>query len=72
MSFLSNTLSRVKPSPTIAMTAKAAELKAAGRDVLASQLANRILTRRKTSKTPPSPRLRRAKPNTQHRTAFPS
>ncbi|MFY0618030.1 pyridoxal phosphate-dependent aminotransferase [Shimia sp.] len=34
MSFLSNTLSRVKPSPTIAMTAKTAELKAAGRDVI--------------------------------------
>ncbi|MDX1742469.1 MAG: pyridoxal phosphate-dependent aminotransferase [Ruegeria sp.] len=34
MSFLSATLSRVKPSPTIAMTAKAAELKAAGRDVI--------------------------------------
>ncbi len=35
MSFLSATLSRVKPSPTVAMTAKAAELKAAGRDVIA-------------------------------------
>ncbi len=34
MSFLSNTLSRVKPSPTIAVTTKAAELKAAGRDVI--------------------------------------
>lgn len=34
MSFLSNTLARVKPSPTIAMTAKAAELKAQGRDVI--------------------------------------
>ena len=34
MNFLSATLSRVKPSPTIAMTAKAAELKAAGRDVI--------------------------------------
>ncbi len=34
MSFLSKTLSRVKPSPTIAMTAKAAELRAAGRDVI--------------------------------------
>ena len=34
MTFLSATLSRVKPSPTIAMTAKAAELKAAGRDVI--------------------------------------
>ncbi|AZV78822.1 pyridoxal phosphate-dependent aminotransferase [Parasedimentitalea marina] len=34
MPFISDTLSRVKPSPTIAMTAKAAELKAAGRDVI--------------------------------------
>lgn len=35
MSFLSNTLSRVKPSPTIAISTKAAELKAAGRDIIA-------------------------------------
>ncbi len=35
MSFLSETLSRVKPSPTIAITTKAAELKAAGRDIVA-------------------------------------
>ena len=34
MSFLSATLSRVKPSPTIAVTAKARELQAAGRDVI--------------------------------------
>ena len=34
MSFLSETLSRVKPSPTIAVTQKAAELKAAGKDVI--------------------------------------
>jgi aspartate aminotransferase len=34
MSILSATLARVKPSPTIAMTAKAADLKAAGRDVI--------------------------------------
>ncbi|HSF64502.1 MAG TPA: aminotransferase class I/II-fold pyridoxal phosphate-dependent enzyme, partial [Paracoccaceae bacterium] len=34
MPFLSETLSRVKPSPTIAVTTKAAELKAAGRDVI--------------------------------------
>ncbi len=32
--FLSNALARVKPSPTIAVTTKAQELKAAGRDVL--------------------------------------
>ncbi len=34
MSFLSETLNRVKPSPTIAVTTKAAELRAAGRDVI--------------------------------------
>ena len=34
MSFLSQTLSRVKPSPTIAMTNKAAALKAASHDII--------------------------------------
>ncbi|MBK5926840.1 pyridoxal phosphate-dependent aminotransferase [Rhodobaculum claviforme] len=34
MSFLSETLARVKPSPTIAVSNKARELKAAGRDVI--------------------------------------
>ena len=34
MPFLSATLDRVKPSPTIAVTQKAAELKAAGRDII--------------------------------------
>jgi aspartate aminotransferase len=34
MPFLSDTLSRVKPSPTIAVTTKAAELKAQGRDII--------------------------------------
>ena len=34
MTFLSATLDRVKPSPTIAVTQKAAELKAAGRDII--------------------------------------
>ncbi|MGY6549579.1 MAG: pyridoxal phosphate-dependent aminotransferase [Roseinatronobacter sp.] len=34
MGFLSDTLARVKPSPTIAVTTKAAELKAAGKDVI--------------------------------------
>ncbi|MBL4639278.1 MAG: pyridoxal phosphate-dependent aminotransferase [Kordiimonadaceae bacterium] len=34
MSFLSKTLDRIKPSPTMAVTAKAAELKAAGKDVI--------------------------------------
>ena len=35
MAFLSDTLARVKPSPTIAVTTKAAELKAQGRDIIA-------------------------------------
>jgi len=35
MSFLSKTLDRVKPSPTIAVSTKAAELRAAGKDVIA-------------------------------------
>lgn len=34
MEFLSTTLARVKPSPTIAVTTKAGEMKAAGRDVI--------------------------------------
>ncbi len=34
MHFLSKTLSRVKPSPTIAVSAKARDLRAAGRDVI--------------------------------------
>jgi aspartate aminotransferase len=35
VSFLSETLSRVKPSPTIAISTQAAELKSAGRDIVA-------------------------------------
>ncbi|NVJ98696.1 MAG: pyridoxal phosphate-dependent aminotransferase, partial [Alphaproteobacteria bacterium] len=34
MSFLSQTLDRIKPSPTIAVSTKARELKAAGKDVI--------------------------------------
>ncbi|RMB04698.1 pyridoxal phosphate-dependent aminotransferase [Eilatimonas milleporae] len=34
MSFLADSLSRIKPSPTMAVTAKAAELRAAGKDVI--------------------------------------
>jgi len=34
VSFLASRLARIKPSPTIAVTTKAAELKAAGRDVI--------------------------------------
>lgn len=34
MAFIADRLSRIKPSPTIAVTTKAAELKAAGRDII--------------------------------------
>ncbi|MCB1509073.1 MAG: aminotransferase class I/II-fold pyridoxal phosphate-dependent enzyme, partial [Hyphomicrobiaceae bacterium] len=34
MAFLADALARIKPSATIAVTTKAAELKAAGRDVI--------------------------------------
>ncbi|MDA0708077.1 MAG: aminotransferase class I/II-fold pyridoxal phosphate-dependent enzyme, partial [Proteobacteria bacterium] len=34
MAFIADTLSRIKPSPTIAVSSKAAELKAAGHDVI--------------------------------------
>ena len=34
MAFLSDTLARVKPSPTIAITSRAQELKAEGRDII--------------------------------------
>ena len=34
MSIVSNTLKRIKPSPTIAVTSKARELRAAGKDVI--------------------------------------
>ena len=34
MPFLSDSLARVKPSPTIAVSTKARELKAAGRDII--------------------------------------
>ena len=34
MSIVSNSLKRIKPSPTIAVTSKAREMRAAGRDVI--------------------------------------
>ncbi|SDE13195.1 aspartate aminotransferase [Paracoccus isoporae] len=35
MAFLSDAITRIKPSPTVAMTGRAAELKAEGRDIIA-------------------------------------
>ena len=34
MSFLANCLANIKPSPTIAVSTKAAELKAQGKDII--------------------------------------
>ena len=34
MAFIADRLSRIKPSPTLAVTAKAAELKASGKDII--------------------------------------
>ena len=34
MSIVSNSLKRIKPSPTIAVTSKAREMRAAGKDVI--------------------------------------
>jgi hypothetical protein len=65
MELLSKTLARVKPSPTIAVTQKAAELKAAGKDVIG-------LGAGEPSRTLVSPRSPRARPNTPPLTASPS
>ena len=35
MAFLSDAINRIKPSPTVAMTGRAAALKAEGRDIIA-------------------------------------
>jgi len=76
MAFLSDSLARVKPSPTIAVTTKAAELKAAGRDVIGlgagepdfdtpdtiKAAAKRAIDEGRTKYTPPDgiPELKRA------------
>ena len=43
MSIISNSLKKIKPSPTIAVTQKARELKAAGKDVIGLGQASQIL-----------------------------
>ena len=47
MSFLSTSLNRVKPSPTIAVSTKAAELKASGQDIISLVQVNQTLTPQK-------------------------
>jgi len=43
MSIISDSLKKIKPSPTIAVTQKARELKAAGKDVIGLVQGNQIL-----------------------------
>jgi len=65
MTFLANALSRVKPSATIAVTQKARDLKAQGREVISLSVANRTLIRRPISAPPPRLRSIEAKPATR-------
>ena len=72
MAFLADALARVKPSQTIAVTNKAAELKAAGKTSSAWAPASPISTRPSTSRTPPSRRCGTARPSTPPSMASPS
>jgi len=49
---LSNRVQAVKPSPTLAITARAAQMRAAGKDIIALAQANRTLIHRITLKLP--------------------
>ena len=50
MSIVSNSLKRIKPSPTMAVTSKAREMRAAGRDVIGLGAGEPDLTHRTTLK----------------------
>ncbi len=68
MAFVADSLKRIKPSPTIAVTDKARALKAGrARRHRVSAPASRISTRRTTSRKPPSRRSRAAGPSKLHR-----
>ena len=71
MAFLADALARVKPSATIAVTQKARELKAKGRDVIGCRSASRISTRRTTSRKRRSTRSSAARPSTRRFPASP-
>ncbi len=64
MGFLADALARVKPSATIAVTNKARELKAAGRDVIGLGAGEPDFDTRKTSRQPPSRPSPTARPST--------
>jgi hypothetical protein len=69
-SFLSATLARVKPSPTMAVTNKARELKAAGRDVIGLGAGEPDFDTPDNIKAAARPRSTRARRNTPPSTAF--
>ena len=59
MGFFANSLNRIQPAQTIAISAKARALKAEGRDVIGLAPASPISTRRPTSRKRRSPAIRR-------------
>jgi len=65
MSIVSNSLKKIKPSPTIAVSQKARELKAAGKDVIGLGAENQILTHLKILKRLLSMQLIEEKQNIQ-------
>jgi aspartate/methionine/tyrosine aminotransferase len=67
MSFLSASLARVKPSATIAVTDKARQLKAAGRNVIGLGAGEPDFDTPRQSAP-----MKRARPSTPRSTAFPS
>ena len=63
MSIVSNSLKRIKPSPTLAVTQKARELKAAGKDVIGLGAGEPDFDTPENIKKLPSPRLTKVKQN---------
>ena len=68
---LSDRVNAVKPSPTLAIAAKAGQLKAEGKDIISLSVASRILTPQTISKPQPSKRLTQVSPNTRRLTERP-
>ena len=65
MSIISDSLKKIKPSPTIAVTQKARELKAAGKDVIGLGQGNQILILQIILKKLQSKPSMKVTPNTQ-------
>jgi aspartate aminotransferase len=69
MAFIAERLDRIKPSPTIAVTTKARDLKAAGRDVIGLGAGEPDFDTPDNIKAAAIARSRRATPNTPRSTA---